>query len=58
MNGLDQVIVAFWFLPVVLYILVPLCLTFFWGIASVFVSFKTTGVQEEGAAADNDAVTA
>lgn len=30
MNGLDQIIVALWFLPVVLFILMPLAVTCLW----------------------------
>ncbi len=30
MNGLDQVIVALWFLPVVLFIVIPLCVVAVW----------------------------
>lgn len=30
MNGLDQIIVALWFLPVVLFIVIPLCLGALW----------------------------
>lgn len=30
MNGLDQIIVALWFFPVVLFIMIPLCLGALW----------------------------
>lgn len=30
MNGLDQIIVALWFLPVALFIVIPLCLGALW----------------------------
>jgi hypothetical protein len=30
MNGLDQIVIALWFLPVVLFIIVPLCVGTFW----------------------------
>ena len=34
MNGLDQIIVALWFLPVVLFILIPLTVTCLWVVLS------------------------
>ncbi len=58
MNGLDQVVVALWLLPVVLFILVPLCMTVLWGIASFFFSFKTSSAGEKKQASVDDAVTA
>jgi uncharacterized membrane protein len=36
MNGLDQVVVVLWFLPAVLLIILPLCMTCLWGIVSFF----------------------
>ena len=38
MSELDQVIVCLWFLPVVLFIVIPLCVGFVW---LVFHLFKT-----------------
>lgn len=37
MNGLDQVVVYMWFLPVVLYIVMPLCVGAVWWPISLFV---------------------
>lgn len=37
MNGLDQVVVYMWFLPVVLYIIMPLCVGAVWWPISLFV---------------------
>ena len=34
MNGLDQIIVALWFLPVVLFIIIPLAVTCLWLVAA------------------------
>lgn len=34
MNGLDQIIVALWFLPVVLFIVIPLAVTCLWLVIS------------------------
>ncbi|MEE4165789.1 MAG: hypothetical protein V2I35_07315 [Desulfocapsaceae bacterium] len=59
MNGLDQVVVVMWFIPVVLFIVIPLCLTVFWAIASFFLSiFKTAGEQEKREAEVGEAATA
>ena len=58
MNGLDQVVVALWFLPVVLFILVPLCLTVLWGIVSLLRSFWRMAVQDKKQVSVDDAVTA
>ena len=30
MNGLDQIVVALWFLPVIVFIIVPLCMGCIW----------------------------
>jgi len=38
MNGLDQLIVTLWFLPVILFIVLPLCLSCMWGIISLLIS--------------------
>ncbi len=35
MNGLDQVVVALWFLPAVLFIIIPLCMSCVWGVLSL-----------------------
>lgn len=35
MNALDQVVIALWFLPVVLFIIIPLCITCLWGVLSL-----------------------
>ncbi len=37
MNGLDQVVVYMWFLPVVLFIVMPLCVGAVWWPISLFV---------------------
>lgn len=37
MNRLDQVVVYMWFLPVVLYIVMPLCVGAVWWPISLFV---------------------
>lgn len=37
MNGLDQVVVYMWFLPVVLFIAMPLCVGAVWWPISLFV---------------------
>ncbi len=37
MNGLDQVVVYLWFLPVVLFIVIPLCIGAVWWPVSLFV---------------------
>lgn len=37
MNGLDQVAVYMWFLPVVLFIVMPLCVGAVWWPISLFV---------------------
>jgi hypothetical protein len=48
MNGLDQVVVVLWFLPVILFIIIPLCLTCLWGVISFFgvLLRPATGQQE------------
>lgn len=38
MYGIDLIIVGLWFLPVTLFILIPLALTCLWGIVSLVVS--------------------
>ena len=43
MNGLDQFIVALWFLPVILFIVLPLGIGCVWGIVSaLFSPFRQT----------------
>jgi len=37
MNGLDQIVVALWFLPVVLFIIMPLCIGIVWLPISLFI---------------------
>ena len=37
MNGVDQIIVYLWFLPVVLFIVIPLCIGVFWWPVSLFI---------------------
>ena len=37
MNGLDQIIVFLWFLPVVLFIVIPLCVGAVWSPVSLFI---------------------
>lgn len=39
MNGIDQVLIALWFLPVVLFIIAPLFLGFVWAPISLFIGF-------------------
>jgi hypothetical protein len=43
MFGTDQLIVALWFLPVVLFIVLPLGIGFVWGVLSTLISpFRQT----------------
>jgi hypothetical protein len=59
MNGLDQVVVVMWIIPVVLFIVIPLCLTVFWALSSFVLSiFKTAGEQEKREADVGNAATA
>ena len=37
MNGMDQIIVYLWFLPVVLFIVIPLCVGAVWWPVSLFI---------------------
>ncbi len=37
MNGLDQVVIYLWFLPVVLFIVIPLCIGAVWWPVSLIV---------------------
>ena len=47
MNGLDQIIVALWFLPVVLIIIVPLCMTCLFALFSILAPlFRPIAGQE------------
>ncbi len=47
MTGLDQLIVALWFLPVALFIVLPLCIACAWGLISVVVSqFRQASSQQ------------
>jgi len=46
MIGIDQVIVALWFLPVVLFILLPLFVSIFGLLYSMFDVFKPIAGQE------------
>ena len=47
MNGLDQIVTALWFLPVVLFIIIPLCLTCLYGVLSILVPlFRPVAGQE------------
>ena len=41
MNGLDQIIVALWFLPVVLFILIPLAVACLWVVISPIKALLT-----------------
>ena len=45
MNGLDQIIVYLWFLPVVLFIVIPLCIGVVWWPVSLFIKL----IQREAA---------
>ena len=45
MNGLDQLVVYLWFLPVVLFIAIPLCIGIIWWPISLFVKL----IQREAA---------
>lgn len=47
MNGLDQVIIALWCLPVVLFIIVPLIIGFVWMPISFFVEFIQRRAEHE-----------
>ena len=38
MNGIDQIIVALWFLPVVLFVIIPLSVTCLWLLISPIVA--------------------
>ena len=57
MNGLDQLIVALWFLPVALFIVIPLCVSCVWGIISLLTSpfQKAASHQTPPAAAESPA---
>ena len=49
MIGIDQVIVALWFLPVVCFIILPLFVTCFGVLYSMFDVFKPVGGQDRQA---------
>ena len=49
MIGIDELIVALWFLPVVLFIVMPLALTCLWlAISPVIVLFRAATGQSKG----------
>ena len=47
MNGLDQVIISLWFLPVVLFVILPLFVGCFWILYNMFDVFKPIAGQEK-----------
>lgn len=47
MNGLDQIIVYLWFLPVVLFIVIPLCVGVVWWPVSLFIKLTKREVEAE-----------
>ena len=48
MNGLDQIIVYLWFLPVVLFIIIPLCVAAVWWPVSLFIKLIRREAALEG----------
>jgi len=52
MNGLDQIVIALWFLPVVLFIIVPLSIGALWLPISLFFRFFQRESVPAAAAAD------
>ena len=50
MNGLDQIIVFMWFLPVVLFLVIPLCVGAVWWPVSLFVKLIRGEVEHERSA--------
>ena len=47
MNGLDQIIVYLWFLPVVLFIIIPLCVGAVWWPVSLFIKLIQREAEQE-----------
>ena len=47
MNGLDQIIVYLWFLPVVLFIVIPLCVGVVWWPVSLFIKLIRREAEHE-----------
>lgn len=50
MNGLAQVVVYMWFLPMVLFIVMPLCIGAVWWPISLFVKLVRREAAQEGKA--------
>jgi hypothetical protein len=50
MNGLDQIIVYLWFLPVVLFIVIPLCVGAVWWPVSLFIKLIRREAEHERSA--------
>ena len=50
MNGLDQVVVYMWFLPVVIFIVMPLCVGAVWWPISLFFKLVRREAAQEGKA--------
>lgn len=46
MTGIDQFVVYLWFLPVVLFIVIPLCMSCFGALYSMFSVFKPVAGQK------------
>ena len=47
MNGLDQIIVYLWFFPVVLFIIIPLCVSVVWLPVSLFIKLVQREAEQE-----------
>lgn len=47
MVGIDQIFVALWLLPVVLFIVLPLCITCLWGLVSCLKVFQPLAGQKQ-----------
>ena len=47
MNGLDQVVIILWFLPVMLFIIAPLFVGLVWKPISLFLNFIKREVTQE-----------
>ena len=50
MNGLDQIIVFLWFLPVVVFIIIPLCVGIVWWPVSLFIKLIRREAEHERSA--------
>lgn len=50
MNGLDLIVVSLWFLPVVLFIIIPLSITCLWGVVSFLRLLRPVAGQQRSTA--------